>query len=361
MQKVSYTIENLSVANLLNKITSNYVSIPKFQRRDNLWNNAKKSAYILSVMFYFTPSIILGRTKGIETKFYLIDGLQRISAIASFVSDGYKLNIQEHFIDIHDGEITNIVNEINGKKFSELPEIYKNILLNAKIPSVILDIPEEYNSFEKISYIFKILNINPTPLNKSELRYAIYYNEMFSYILNKIEEERKTLKHVFLMNLPHKRMKDFDVFLRIYGMANFAEEIDNKYVNDDDFKTLTAFMIYNDTHDNGAKDIVKEGVDYTFEKCLEYGDYIKTNNINVKEMFNNSNATFYDVLGFAINKNMNTDAFGKFIKILSEREDFVGDTHDINKYENVIKRFNIMNEVFNENWDDDDFLSEDDE
>ncbi|MEM4959243.1 MAG: DUF262 domain-containing protein [Nanopusillaceae archaeon] len=359
MQKVSYTIENLSVGNLLSKLSSNHISIPKFQRRDNLWSSAKKSAYILSVMFYFTPAIILGRTKGVEPKFYLIDGLQRISALASFVSDGYKLNIQENFIDIHDENIVNIVNEINGKKFSELPEIYKNLLLTAKIPSVILDIPDEYNSFEKISYIFKILNINPTPLNKSELRYAIYYNEMFSYILNRIEEERKTLKHVFLMNLPHKRMKDFDVFLRIYGVAYFTDEMHEKYVNDDDFKTLTAFMIYNNFMDEGMKDIVKEGIDFTFEKLLEYGDWIKTKNVNIKEMFKNSNTTIYDILGFAINKNMDIKGFEKFINILSEREDFVGDTHDINKYENVIKRFDIMHEVFTNNWDDDSFVSED--
>lgn len=173
---------------------------PEFQRHF-VWDNTKSSRLIESAMLEIPlPVIYLAEENGKEI---VIDGQQRLTAFFSFI-DG-------KFPDARDFKLTGlqVIQDLNGKKFSVLPEDYQDRIKYCKIRTI---------TFKKESHcelkfeIFKRLNTGAVSLNDQELRNCVYrgpYNRLLAEL-----SQNTDFMHLLGLKGPEKRMRDIELVLR---------------------------------------------------------------------------------------------------------------------------------------------------
>ena len=88
-----------------------YVMNPDFQK-DFIWPEDKQSKLIESVIMRI-PLPVFYAAEDREGRLIVVDGLQRLSTFRKFVNDGLKLRLPNR-------------DELNGKRFSDLPPRFKN-------------------------------------------------------------------------------------------------------------------------------------------------------------------------------------------------------------------------------------------
>jgi len=186
------------VETLVNRLKSGIVKIPDFQR-DRVWNVTKKSEAIYSLLTIGLPEITLLEDR--EGSYYILDGLQRVTAIWEFVEGKYKIKL-DHHIEHFDEELAQT---LEGKKFKNLPEEVKNKLLTQEVGVVFYG---RIKDFDIAKEIFTRLNYKPTPLNQGELLYVLTYEGEKSKLLREAGEI-----------LSKKRMLGFSLLAR--GLVGF--------------------------------------------------------------------------------------------------------------------------------------------
>lgn len=118
---------NKPVQTLVNKVKrENIVLKHKLQRREGVWNKETKSLLIDSLLRGYIVNPI--HTISESGKQYVIDGVQRLSTLSSFLNDEFALSK-----NLKPVEIENESYEIAGKKFSKLDEPVADALNSAQI------------------------------------------------------------------------------------------------------------------------------------------------------------------------------------------------------------------------------------
>lgn len=118
---------NKPVQTLTNKVKrGNIVLKHKLQRREGVWNKETKSLLIDSLLRGYIVNPIHTISEG--GKQYVIDGVQRLSTLSSFLNDEFALSK-----NLKPVEIENESYEIASKKFSKLDEPVADALNSAQI------------------------------------------------------------------------------------------------------------------------------------------------------------------------------------------------------------------------------------
>lgn len=181
-------------SNNLEEITMGIV--PDYQRKSGIWDNSKKSLLIESILmgiplplFYFAAN----KEGGLS----IVDGLQRLSTIIEFLNNKSSLSKVEYLKDL------------KNKKFNDLSENEKSSIEDYQIHCHIMeaDTPEDV----KLD-IFKRINDGGTPLNKYEIRNALYSGKS-TQLLKELSESQE-FKNVLGANLNTQRMRDRYVIMR---------------------------------------------------------------------------------------------------------------------------------------------------
>ena len=141
---------------------------PDFQRRKGRWDNDKKSKLIESFIINVpVPPVFLYEVS--FASYEVMDGLQRISSIIDFYNDKFALSGLDQW------------SELNGMKYSELPEKIKEGIDRRYLSSTIL-LNESASSPEKAvqmkQLVFERLNTGGETLSGQEIRNAIYNGKM---------------------------------------------------------------------------------------------------------------------------------------------------------------------------------------
>lgn len=141
---------------------------PDFQRRKGRWDNDKKSKLIESFIINVpVPPVFLYEVN--YANYEVMDGLQRISTIIDYYNDKFELSGLIQWA------------ELNGMKYSELPEKIKEGIDRRYLSSIIL-LNESASSSEKATQmkqlVFERLNTGGEPLSGQEVRNAIYNGKM---------------------------------------------------------------------------------------------------------------------------------------------------------------------------------------
>lgn len=196
--KVDFTKEQYSLFDIKRKIEEfQEINLePEFQRNKGIWPGKKKSRLIESILMGI-PLPLFYFAEGADGKLAVVDGLQRISTILDFFHDRFALN--------------NLVYlpRYNRKKFSALPRTDQSNIERFQIQVNVLG----HKIDEKIRLdIFERINSGGTPLNKQEMRNAIYMGK--STRLLKELAESDAFKKVMPMQAKSKRMKDRYFILR---------------------------------------------------------------------------------------------------------------------------------------------------
>jgi len=209
---------------------------PPYQRR-SLWTDEKKSFLIDSILKnYPIPPIFLHQKiddKTGKTKYDIIDGKQRLTAIVEFITNLIPIS-DEQGEELENNPIAGLF--FNDFENSEL-SIYKGRFWRYVIPVEYVDTGDQ----EVIDSIFDRLNRNGEALTGQELRHSSYYG---TPLLNMVERIAKNDFWVErLSDVDHTRMEEIEflselAFLLIeeQELHSTQTEIDSlykKYSNND--------------------------------------------------------------------------------------------------------------------------------
>ncbi len=210
---------NYSLMEYYSKLGKVFIK-PEFQRND-VWSNYLKSKLIESFLAsYPIPPVILYKLKGVE-KYLIIDGLQRITAIADYFNDKFKLSIKNE--------------KYRGKKFSKLEDEAKEKLRNSFLQCIIVrEVSPTNNVF--LYSLFERLNTGSIKLTPMEVRRAISGGKLITSLekLNENTDWRAIFGKTSIAN----RFADVELILRLLAFYVNYDPVEQKLNNYTGMKTF---------------------------------------------------------------------------------------------------------------------------
>jgi hypothetical protein len=177
---------------------------PDFQRNDGMWNQLTKSRFIESILIRIPLPIFYMNVTN-EDKWVIIDGLQRLTALKSFVTDqSLKLSKLE------------FLTQLEGKVFDELPRNLQRRIIETQITVYLI---EKGTPLSVKFNIFKRINTGGLSLSLQEIRHALNQGKS-TKLLEKLAKSPEFRK-VMYGSVNDKRMLDREFILRFLAFAIF--------------------------------------------------------------------------------------------------------------------------------------------
>ncbi|MBY5824926.1 DUF262 domain-containing protein [Rhizobium leguminosarum] len=199
---------------------------PEYQRRLR-WDVKKKSRLIESfIMNVPVPPVFLYEKE--LGRFEVMDGQQRLNAIAEFLSGSFALEGLE------------IWPALNDRNYAQLPPLVRRGLDRAKISAITLMSDNSSASEDSVdlrAQVFERLNTGGERLNQQELRNSLYSGEFNTLLIelsrhrwftdawdipNHVDNTRKdeTPSAALAANTLFKRMTDVEIVLRFFAFKD---------------------------------------------------------------------------------------------------------------------------------------------
>jgi uncharacterized protein with ParB-like and HNH nuclease domain len=243
---------------------------PDFQRNE-VWTPEKKSQLIESLMLKI-PLPMFYVSADEKNNYTVVDGLQRLSTIRSFVlGDKYlklkqeseKNSLKTNFEDkkgegfiLQDLEFWKIY---NGNNFNDLPNNIRNRILESEFRFTVINpgTPEEVRR-----NIFKRLNTGGMALSSQEIRNALYLGNSTRLLkdLSELEEFSETTSH----SIKSLRMEDKELILRFISFLIRDYKTYKKSMSIDNYLSDT-MIILNSFPSLNSRDLIKAQKNKNFE------------------------------------------------------------------------------------------------
>jgi len=202
---------------------------PKFQRR-NAWNDLRRSKLIESLLLNVPiPEIVLAEDNKKKNSFIVIDGKQRLLALAGFIHpekkiwNNAKLQGLKSLGELNTYSYNDFMNE--GNETQEATD-----LLNADIRCTVIS---NYSSTDVLYDIFYRLNTGSVPLSSQELRQVLIPGEFANYLIEKTNNVIP-LHSVLRTDGPDTRLRDAEILLRFIALHLFGSRYEGslmKFLN----------------------------------------------------------------------------------------------------------------------------------
>ena len=191
-----------SVSDVVAMINNGDIDLNPDYQRNYIWDN-KKSSLLIESLLLNVPIPVVYVAEDEDSRWNVVDGLQRLETLRRFFSNEFKLRGLE------------VLKELNGVQYSQLNPKAARILRNG-ILRIILIFRE---SHPDIKYeIFMRLNRGSIRLTEQELRNCLYRGT-FNELLKELRENKKFLEMIGLTE-PHKRMSDAELILRYFTISD---------------------------------------------------------------------------------------------------------------------------------------------
>jgi hypothetical protein len=189
-----------SVRDLIAMIDDQDIDLDPDYQRNYLWDNKKASLLIESILLNI-PIPVIYVAENDESQWNVIDGLQRLTSLERYFKNEFKLTKLD------------VLNELNGLTYHNLPPKPKRILNNGMLRVVVL-LAETH---PEIKYdVFMRLNTGSVKLNEQELRNCLYRGSFNSFI--KECRNNKVFQSCLKITEPHKRFADAELILRFFAI-----------------------------------------------------------------------------------------------------------------------------------------------
>lgn len=244
---------NKPVQTITNKIKREQILFThKLQRPEGVWNNNQKSLLIDSLLrgYLINPTYTVLE----NGKQYVIDGVQRLYSIYTFINDGYRLskNLEPIVIDEETYEIA-------GKKFSKLDEKVRDELSAAQ-----LQVCEISDYTDKdVREMFRRLN-SGKPLNTTQKMTPDMSDELSDAVLSIV------LHPFFQKALTPAQLKssvDLSIAIEILMLSEISDKYDFGSFRKDDRQKFIQY--YNERVDLEKIELIKQGLDRLDESIPE--------------------------------------------------------------------------------------------
>lgn len=194
--KIQIQMRQDTLRNLIERLSRGEIDMnTDFQRHADLWSDEKKSRLIESILIRFPlPAFYFDASD--DDKWLIVDGLQRLSSIRSFVIEkSLKLNDLEYLKDLE------------GKDYESLHRSYQRRINECQI-TLFMIMP---GTPEEVKYsVFRRINTGGLVLNNQEIRNALAKQRERDYLENLAKDSRFTK----IMGDKSKRMQDQELVLR---------------------------------------------------------------------------------------------------------------------------------------------------
>lgn len=189
------------IRSLVEEIHENELIVrPTFQR-NHVWDVTRNSKFIESILLNIPiPTLFFADD---EDKKVVVDGQQRLLALASYLDNEYALRNLEVLVPL------------NGKKFDQLTDRQQRIIKNRTLRCLVISAKSDSEiRFE----VFERVNQGGVPLNSQEVRHCVYRGELndFLHELVKLPEWLK----VYGRSDRHPRMVDCELVLRFFAVSH---------------------------------------------------------------------------------------------------------------------------------------------
>lgn len=228
MQKTKIVRQTWSISEIYQKIKERKLILdPDYQRRA-IWSVDKQTAFIESLyMEIMIPPIYVVEIPGEdileETKYEVVDGKQRLTAVMDFIKGTLRLNERnlEYYADIFGGKTFPEIREIAAEKTSQmLSSILDIYVITANSP--------EFTKYD----IFARLNRGAEKLKVNEIRRAIYKSKVTAWITSFVDEQLSTNKKYYESIFSKNDIKRYEDYGRLYKSLAFylRSDIENGIV-----------------------------------------------------------------------------------------------------------------------------------
>lgn len=217
LEKTKIVRQTWSISEIYQKIKEKKLILdPDYQRRE-IWNSEKKTAFIESLyMEIMIPPIYVVEIPGEdileETRYEVVDGKQRLTAIMDFIKGSLRLNERnlEYFSDIFGGKTFSEIRESNAEKTSQmLSSILDIYVITANSP--------EFTKYD----IFARLNRGAEKLKVNEIRRAIYKSKVLGWITEYVNDQLKDHKEYYGSIFSENDIKRYEDYGRMYRTLAF--------------------------------------------------------------------------------------------------------------------------------------------
>lgn len=225
-KKVDISVEQATIEQLASRIEYKEIDLmPDFQRQGNLWDNAKMSQLIESILiklplpaFYFDVAD--------DNRWIVVDGLQRLSTIQKFmIEKTLKLKKLE------------FLNDLDGLGFDELDRSFKRRIkeTNVTIFKIKKGTPKKV-----LTSLFHRINTGGLKLTAQEIRHALNQGQVSTFL----DDIANSEWFKACVNVSPKRMLDKELIIRFMafyrsGYENYKPSLQQflddemQYLNED--------------------------------------------------------------------------------------------------------------------------------
>jgi len=230
---------------LMDRIRNKEIDLtPGFQRKGGIWSPKAKSQLIESLLIRIPlPAFYMDGSD--ESKWLVVDGLQRLSTLRSFVIDKTLSLTGLEFLS-----------EYDGKKFDQLPRSLQRRILETQVTVFLI----QENTPPEVKFnIFKRINTGGLPLSSQEIRHALNQGKATMFLQELAEgAEFRTATNEGIRD---DRMGDRECVLRLIAFMRTSYQ-DYKSKNIDSFLNQCMIDL------NGSTDPEIQDLDKRFNRAM---------------------------------------------------------------------------------------------
>jgi len=349
---IKITNAPITLFSLIDKLKYNEIDLnPDFQRHADLWTNKQMSRLIESILLKLPLPVFYFDVKD-DTKWIVVDGLQRLSTLKKFVLEKEKRK-KLKLIDLE------FLTHLEGKYYDDLERPLQRVIDATQVITYQI----EAQTPKKVRYsIFHRINTGGIPLNKQEIRQALNQEGKGVSFLKELSEI-EIFKN--LVGASSKRMRDREIVL-IYLLfqLDIFEDKNNVFSKIQKYLDIAMEKLDSITDEEIFKKLKKDFIEVLEFIVKVFGENHKFSlSIADKSLGKTFNQSLFDVITvtfseiedkekFLTKKNLFLKKFKE--KISNEEDEFrIAITKGTSDRNTILTRFRIMrnliDKVLNEN------------